>query len=193
MTFEDKPLGNLEELKHMLMDQMEESGAMSDLRALVKSHVVSAMSDTLKPSTSLQLKTESTAGLMLALCLDFLDHYGLSRTIQVLEAEVSHLAPFGNRGYIQNQHPHITSFSSEDCAMKTIVTHALSSPEKVSNLSDSIEADIARLRSLNAEIDEEADLDFTISKNFDFSPAARFEDHSIEEHFEPLSSHSSDL
>ena len=205
MTLESQDRTNYEELKALLTNQLEESGGMAELRALVKTHVLSAVNSTPHPGVNQKLKSDEHGHLMLSLTMDFLDHFGLTRSLQVLRAETDFLPLDRDALQLALQ---LNLSHSPHCLLHSLVSSSVPSAthpvpaligqpaeEEEEDVSDSIEADMAKLRSLNAQIDAE------FSRSFDFAPSLRgsmeelrlvdptdsIEEVYEDEHFEPLS------
>ena len=191
--FDRKESSGYDELKTLVLAQMEQSGSMAELRALVKSQVLAATTDLAVASASQKVKCHEHGIPMLLIVLEFLEYFGLNRSAQILRTETDfHQSPI-DREALAEQLDIRGNVTSSSCLLANLLQ-----TDRKSDISDSIEADMARLRSLNAQIDAEGG-------KFDFAPTLRGSVDSstvrlvlpdditeeIEEHFEGLSSTSS--
>lgn len=160
---------NFEELKSLVMTQMEQSGAMAELKALVRTQVLAATTNSLENTKSRTLKDSESGVLMLSVCLEFLESFGLTRSAKILRAEADFDAPVDRLAISEDLNVRVSS----GCVLEALISSAPQIPEEIEE--ESIEADMARLRSLNAEIEEEISKSKTseVWRKFDFSPEAR--------------------
>ena len=93
---------NVEELKDIIVQSLEEQGIISKLRAQIRKHVFDAIHIPISKPSFVSPSFPVPSPLVFSLVLDLLTHHGLDYTRSVLEAE----------GQLEGQHS--TPYSRED-------------------------------------------------------------------------------